>query len=1176
MGRRFESFLAYDLSSENPRNYQILPSTKGGGIQVNIEKYHIDTYKNIFPEFFSDFEKSDDEIYITGSAGSYHALLICHLFRSGNNSLFIFVPDNKCAETLARECASFLGEACIALFPSKDAIPYNMKSPFGPTVETRMSVLSQLMNGEKKVFIAPSVTLIQKIIPQKQLFDKTIRLNTGDEISIEKLSEWFVENGFRRETIVQDIGEFAVRGGIVDIYPFLTSNPIRLEFWGDCIESIREFDVFKQKSLKQKKSVNIFPMKEFSFSSAQIQNAIEKINTFCEDQNNYLTEAGKLSHKWKAQADHDGIEWFFHWFDCAYATILDYLPPDCCIIWNDDFSIEHRLAENISKYENHLKRVPETFLPFVTQVESLLVSVDTVCDDLSTYKRIFINKDQFCQRESAVILTLQEQAFFNNNINLFISDLLSKEKNGYSVIVLCDNIGHAERLQELIEHESPSTLIKLGFIEKGFIDPKHKLALYSESQIFSYQRRPVKSKRAKQGLPIKNYDSLIPGDFVVHIDHGIAKFTGIEPIRTAGIHQDCMVLRYQNNSTVYIPVHDFHKVQKYIGKESAQPTLSQLGTSRWEKQKQRTRESLKEMAEGLVKLYAKRKYMKGIQVGRDSVWQKEFEDSFIYDLTPDQQSAMDDVKRDMESEQPMDRLVCGDVGFGKTEIALRAAFKAANSNFQIAILAPTTILAAQHFATFSERMANFPIKVAAMSRFQKPKEQKRNIEELRAGRIDIIIGTHRILSKDIEFKNLGLLIVDEEQHFGVLHKEKLKEYRYKIDVLSLTATPIPRTMHMSLVGVRDLSIINTPPRNRLPIETHVAEYHDEVIKNAIENELDRGGQIYVVNNRIKNLSHLQDTIELTVPRARLAIAHGQMHEKELEIIMKEFVAGKYDVLLSTAIIESGLDIPNVNTIIVTRADILGLSQLYQLRGRVGRSSEQAFAYFLVKSFEHLKPISLKRLRALEQYTDLGSGFQIAMRDLEIRGAGSILGTYQHGFIAAVGFELYSKLLKEEIDRILGKEPKPDKKEIKMDIPIDAYIPSSYISDSSLRILTYQECSSCNTIDEISDMRNSFIDRFGPMPKPVKALLLIMEIKILGQEMNISHLNLNEKENLFSFSFYGSDDEIKQSIEKILSNSKQQFEIVYGKPILLKTIFHSETLFQKVHEIRENLFSLLSK
>ncbi|RPI97109.1 MAG: DEAD/DEAH box helicase, partial [Spirochaetales bacterium] len=510
----------------------------------------------------------------------------------------------------------------------------------------------------------------------------------------------------------------------------------------------------------------------------------------------------------------------------------------------------------------------------------------------------------------------------------------------------------------------------------------------------------AQGKKTKKSAPITSYDTLLPGDFVVHIDHGIAKFCGVKRIQTTGTHQDCMELLYQDNVKVYVPIEDFHKVRKYIGKDASAPLLSKIGTARWEKQKAKARESLREMADKLVGLYARRHYLEGIQFSADSVWQKEFEESFMFEPTPDHLTAIEQVKKDMMSSKPMDRLVCGDVGFGKTEIAMRAAFKAAMDGYQVALLAPTTILAAQHLATFSQRMANYPLRVAGLSRFQNSKEQREIVKNIQTGAIHIVIGTHRILSKDIAFHNLGLLIIDEEQRFGVIHKEKLKQYRFSVDVLSMTATPIPRTLHLSLIGIRDLSIINTPPKNRLPIETHVLEQHDEIVHGAIENELERGGQVYVVDNRIKNLPHLQDIIERAVPRARVALAHGQMEETRLETIMKEFVAGKHDVLLSTAIIESGLDIPNVNTLIVNHAEHLGLSQLYQLRGRVGRSAEQAYAYFLVKSLKHISETSLKRLRALQQYTDLGSGFQIAMRDLENRGAGTILGAEQHDVIAS--------------------------------------------------------------------------------------------------------------------------------------------------------------------------------
>lgn len=1139
---------------------------------MSIQQFSLESNNVIFPDINAWFDQQSDSLCFSGCTGSYDAFLTCNIFTSGNRSVLTLVPDSKYAELLARECASLIGEEHIAHFPSRDAIPYNMKSPFGPTVETRFSVLSQLMNGKKQIYITPAVTLMQKILPQKELFNHTIKLRTNDEISQEKLSSWLIENGFTRETLVQDIGTFAIRGGIVDIYPFLTENPVRLEFWGDTIESIREFDIFKQNSIKPCSSVDIFPMKEFCLTDEQIEQGLTKIERYCIQNNEDLNSVYKLKQKWMSQADHDGIEWFLHWFELPYATILDYLPADCCVIWNDVFHPARRLDENYNNYTLHLNRVPDTFLPLVSKPDALLVPIQQINEDLSTYNRVFINTDTIPENAILHKLSLQVQPSFNGNLNLLTADLVSKDANGYSINILCENIGHAERLKELLENECPAVTVSIGYIKNGFVDPENKIAIYSESQIFNRIYRTIRTKKSKASIPISGFDALLPGDFVVHIDHGIARFSGIERIQTTGIHQDCMVLEYQDKAKVYVPIEDFHKVQKYIGKGSSQPTLSKLGTARWEKQKARARQSLREMAENLIKLYAKREYLEGIKFSKDSVWQKEFEDSFIYEATPDQDSAIKDIKTDMESFKSMDRLVCGDVGFGKTEVAMRAAFKAAIDGYQVALLAPTTILAAQHFTTFTERMANFPISIAVLSRFQKIKEQKAILKKLITGTIDIVIGTQRILSKDVEFKNLGLLIVDEEQHFGVRHKEKLKEYRYKVDVLSMTATPIPRTMHMSLIGIRDLSIINTPPINRLPIETHVSEYYDEIIKNAIENELDRGGQVYIVHNRIKNLPQLQDTIELAVPRARIMVAHGQMDEKKLELVMKEFVAGKFDVLLSTAIIESGLDIPNVNTIIVTRADALGLSQLYQLRGRVGRSSEQAYAYFLTNSFQKIKEVSLKRLRALEQYTDLGSGFQIAMRDLEIRGAGNILGTHQHGFIAAVGFELYCRLLKEEVDNLMGREPKEKEREVKIDLPINAYIPADYVADSSTRISLYQECSACKEINEIDEMEKNLVDRFGPLPETAQAFLILMHIKVLGQNIGLSHIS-SGADNFLSISLHGNEDEVAQRLKRILSASKQQFEVIYGTPLVLKTALTSKAAIHKSSEIKNILESL---
>lgn len=1137
-----------------------------GEVHMTIQNFSLGKKYSAFSEIISRIDTETGPLHIKGCAGSSSVFLICDIFSQVSKTVLVLVPDSKGADTLARECASLVGDDKVSLFLSRDAIPYNMKSPFGPTVESRFRVLSQLLNGEKRIIIASSAALIQKILPPKNLFSKIIKLSLNDRINLETLSSWLTGIGFIRETIVQDIGSFAIRGGIFDIYPFLTENPVRLEFWGDTIESIREFDVFKQNSKKMLSSVDIFPMKEFCITDPDVDNALVEIERYCYKKKSEMKNFHKLEQKWKSQADHDGIEWFLHWFDLPSATILDYLPKSSCIIWNDMFHPHRRLKEFYTNYETHFKRVPETFVDFVSTPKQLLQTDQQVTADIAAHKTIYIDTKIIGNHIVHSTLPFKEQPSCNGNPELLKKDLLEKEKQGYSITILCVNIGHAERLKELIDHEFPVVNIVVGYLENGFIDSENKIAFYSENNIFNRKYRQVQRKSFKHSVPINNFDSLTRNDFVVHIDHGIARFLGIERVKTEQVHQDCMVLEYQHKTRVFVPIEDFYKVQKYIGKDSLQPTISKLGTNRWEKQKARTRESIREMAEGLIKLYAKREYLEGIKFSKDTVWQKEFDDSFIYEITQDQITAIKDVKRDMESTKPMDRLVCGDVGFGKTEIAMRAAFKAVMSGFQVALLAPTTILAAQHYSTLTERMANFPVTIAVLSRFIRPKEQKDIIQKLREGSIDVVIGTHRILSKDIAFKNLGLLIVDEEQRFGVRSKEKLKEYRYKVDVLSMTATPIPRTMHMSLVGIRDLSIINTPPLNRLPIETHVYEAHDEIIKTAIENELDRGGQVYVVHNRIKNISLLQDSIELAVPHARVIIAHGQMNEKHLEIIMKEFVAGKYDVLLSTTIIENGLDIPNVNTIIVNRADSLGLSQLYQLRGRVGRSSEQAYAYFLTPSFKQINEASLKRLRTLEQYTDLGSGFQIAMRDLEIRGAGNILGTYQHGFIAVVGFELYCRLLKEEIDKVLGRESPIEQREIKIDIPIDAYIPADYISDSATRISLYQESSSCKDIDDITNTERSVIDRFGPLPETVQSLFILMRIKILGQKIGLSHISLNS-DNVLCVSLHGNDDELTKNIKDLFATTKRDFEVIYGSPVVLKTSLISNTNIDKLNEIK---------
>ncbi|MBN1130969.1 MAG: transcription-repair coupling factor [Chitinispirillaceae bacterium] len=1104
---------------------------------------------------------------VSGLAGSSDALVISDLFASTNKPLFVLVENGKKAETLADECATFLGDDAVMVFPSRDAVPYNMKSPFGPTVESRFRVLASLLAGNIKVYIAPHATLLQKIVPQKALFNRIIRLKSGDEVSFETLSHWLVEIGFRRETATTNIGTFSIRGGIVDIYPFLVENPVRVEYWGDTIESIREFDVFGQKSLAVRTTADIFPMREFCLSDQALVSAVETMAASAQSLGSDEFAARRFEHQWKAMADLEGIEWFLHWFDLPSASILDYLHPQTLVVWNDLIGPSRRCDETRQNYERHYSRVQSAQAPFVSKPHQLLHKEADVIGCLDCFTTLYFDTVEAPPDCASLSFDFTEQPHLPREI-ASISDTLSAfHRDGLRCVVLSPNQGHAERLQELIGDTCPFAEIALGFLGRGFSSREAGCLLFSENQIMGRTERSIKIKKRKSGIPITGYDALSPGDFVVHEDHGIAKFLGVERVQAAGIHTDCMVLLFSGSARVYVPIQDFHKVQKYVGADTVAPALSTIGTSSWERLKAKTRESLKDMAGELIALYAKRQFLEGIAFASDTLWQKEFEDAFVYEETPDQERAIKEVKADMEAKKPMDRLVCGDVGFGKTEVAMRAAFKAVMSGYQAALLAPTTILAAQHYATFCERMASFPVRIAHLSRFIRARDQKTTIAKLATGEVDIVIGTHRLLSKDVVFKNLGLLVIDEEQRFGVRHKEKLKQFRHTIDVLSLTATPIPRTLHMSLVGARDLSIIATPPRNRLPIETRVSESHDDLILSAIENEIERGGQVYFVHNRIKNLDMLRDKIVRLVPAARVITAHGQMHERELETVMKEFIAGRFDVLLSTVIIENGLDIPNVNTIIVNRANAMGLSQLYQLRGRVGRSAEQAYTYLLTPPVREVAEESLLRLRALEQYTELGSGFQIAMRDLEIRGAGNLLGTRQHGFIAAIGFELYCRLLQDAVRELKGEAPPPAPIEVKLDIPLEAYVPTDYIADGPSRIEIYQELSAVATTDALTDLEKSLADRFGPLPRSVRSLLLLVRIKLAARCLGAHRVSIGDRAEL-GITFEGDAEKVRDRIMAFMQSCNRQVEVNANEQATVLKIRLAST--EKIEQAQEAL------
>jgi transcription-repair coupling factor (superfamily II helicase) len=1091
-----------------------------------------------------------DVSLIEGLAGSSPSLFIAQAFDAVTAPILVVTSDAKSAASLSEELRSCIGDGAVFELPSRDAVPYNQKSPFGPTVETRYMALSALMAEKHCVIVAPAVTLWQRILEPRRLFNRIVRLNQGDTISQDTLAAWLSEIGFRRETAVEDIGTFAIRGDIFDIYPLLSEQPVRLEFFGDEIESIRRFDIFTQKSKGAVTSIELYPMSEFAFTDTEVAEAIFAMREKFEDDAAYAPLIDRVEHAWTSLAERDGIEWYLNWFNASPDTILNYLPQKGLVIWHDLMPPQRRYAEHLENYQRHYKRLPETIAPLVTPPDALLAGPDEIATVFDTCTRVFIDTTEAPPEAVILDAALMVQPAIVPTVEFLAQEFSTRSDEGYTVTVVCANVGHAERFVELIGERCPYVKVLLGYLAMGFIDKLKQRAVYAEGVLFKRAGRAATRPRIKGGVPIAALDALAPGDYVVHGDHGIGRFTGIECVTSGEYSSDCMVIQYEGASRLYVPVDDFRKVQKYIGRESTAPTLSKLGSPSWERLKTRTREAVHEMASELIALYAKREYLEGIAFGPDTPWQQEFADAFLYDETPDQKKAIDDIRRDMEANKPMDRLICGDVGFGKTEVAMRAIFKAVMAGYQAAILAPTTILAAQHGVTFRSRMADFPVRIVVLSRFQSTREIREAAQRIREGAIDVVIGTHRLLSNDIIFKNLGLLVIDEEQRFGVAAKEKLKQFRSTIDVLSMTATPIPRTMHLSLSGARDMSIIATPPANRLPIETHVREFHEEILRTAIETELDRGGQTFVVHNRIKSLYLLLDRIESLVPRARVSVAHGQMEEHQLEQVMTEFVAGRSDVLLSTDIIENGVDISNVNTIIVNRADLMGLSQLYQLRGRVGRSAEQAYAWFLTPSFAGLQEGTLRRLRALEQYTDLGSGFQIAMRDLEIRGAGNILGTRQHGFIAAVGFEMYCRLLKEAVDELRGLPPESETPDVSVDFRIDAFLPPAYVSDATTRVSLYQELSSAQSPDAVDDVATELADRFGPLPTQASALLDMMRLKVLARKIGIVKVSVSDAQLTMTLS--DKNETASQATRMLMKMADRTFEVINGPPVIIKT------------------------
>jgi len=1103
-----------------------------------------------FTDIKRDIQKGKGIIQIDGCVDSQKAHLIYGLASDSKQKLIITADELK-AKTLYEDYRFYDDKTF--LYPAKDLIFYQADIHGNLLVKQRMQVIKSLLEDEATTVITSIAGCMDRIMELAQVRANILVLKNEDNIAIEQLTKDLVAMGYERSAQVEAPGQFSVRGGIVDVFSITETNPWRIELWGDEIDSIRSFDGESQRSIEHLESIRLYPMSEIDFT---VENEKSKAVSF-----------------------------------------LEYFDEHSLIIIDEPNHILEQAQVVETEFKESLLRRQEkdSLLPIAT---GLLKSVDELRHMLNKRANIAVSTLEAHQKAWEISkkyqMTIKSVNPYNNSFPLLVKDLKWYKQEGYQVVLLAASRSRAKRLAKDLQDEGLSSfysedserLIKAGEIKviyghthRGFEYPLIKFVVITEQDIFGKEKRKRRKKREYSGEKISSFTELSIGDYVVHEKHGLGIYRGIEKVETNKIIKDYIKVEYAKGSNLYILATQLEFLQKYAGAESRQPKLNSLGGSAWTNTRARVKKAVKEIAKDLVKLYATRQENEGYVYGPDTVWQNEFEELFPFEETEDQLLAIEAAKRDMQSKKIMDRLICGDVGYGKTEIAIRIAFKAMQEGKQVVYLVPTTILAQQHYNTFVQRMKDFPVRVDLLCRFRTPTEQKKTVQDLKSGLVDIVVGTHRVLSSDIQIKNLGLLIIDEEQRFGVTHKEKIKKLKENVDVMTLTATPIPRTLHMSLVGIRDMSVLEEAPQDRVPIQTFVSEYSEEMVREAISRELTRGGQVYYVYNRVRTIDKVAAKIAELIPEANVAYAHGQMKERELEKIMYDFINNEIDVLVSTTIIETGLDISNVNTIIIHDSDQLGLSQLYQLRGRVGRSNRTAYAFLLYKRDKLLKEVAEKRLHAIREYTELGSGFKIAMRDLEIRGAGNLLGAEQHGHMEAVGYDLFCKMLNEAVRIEKGLATQEDF-ETTIDLNIDAFIPATYITSEFQKLDIYKRIASIENKEEYEDILEELMDRFGEPPKAVQNLLKIAELKALAHRAEV--IDIKQTKAIVKISMYEKATLNPAKIPELLDSYQGElsFKAIGSPYFLLKIQEHAvksgEKLVGKIREFVEELLSFSGK
>ncbi|MDI5886997.1 MULTISPECIES: transcription-repair coupling factor [Flavobacterium] len=1027
-------------------------------------------------------ENNQVKMQLSGLLGSALSFVIRSVFKKAELPFLIVLNNKEEAAYYLNDLEQMIGEQDVLFYPGSFRRPYEIEDTDNANVLLRAEVLNRI-NSRKKpaVIVTYPEALFEKVVTRKELDKNTLKVAVSDKISIDFINEVLFEYEFKRVDFITEPGEFSVRGGIVDVFSFSNDNPYRIEFFGDEVESIRSFDVATQLSILQQKKITIIPNVENKVFQENRESFLdyisEKTVIFIQNTEDFLSQLDKQFGK---------------------------------------------AEEAFAKLSQEIKRsTPEQL--FLNQTEFIKRALDFSIVELSP-KAIFRTNKKF-------EFHIQPQPSFNKQFDLLLNNLNENHFNGYKNYLFCSNDAQAKRFHDIFEtlDEANSENIRKQYhtvvlpLYQGFIDEENQITCYTDHQVFErYHKFSIKNGYSKkQNITLKELTTLSVGDYVTHIDHGIGRFGGLQKIQVEGKTQEAIKLVYADNDIVYVSIHSLHKISKYNGKDGTPPKIYKLGSNAWKILKQKTKARVKHIAFNLIQLYAKRRLEKGFQFAPDSYLQNELESSFIYEDTPDQTKSTAEVKADMESDRPMDRLVCGDVGFGKTEVAIRAAFKAVDNSKQVAILVPTTILAYQHYRTFTERLKDMPVSVGYLNRFRTAKQKAETLKQLAEGKLDIVIGTHQLVNKNVVFKDLGLLIVDEEQKFGVNVKDKLKTIAANVDTLTLTATPIPRTLQFSLMAARDLSVITTPPPNRYPIETNVVGFSEELIRDAISYEIQRNGQVFFINNRIENIKEVAGMIQRLVPNARVGIGHGQMDGKKLEELMLAFMNGEFDVLVATTIIESGLDVPNANTIFINNANNFGLSDLHQMRGRVGRSNKKAFCYFICPPYSAMTDDARKRIQALEQFSELGSGFNIAMKDLEIRGAGDLLGGEQSGFINEIGFDTYQKIMNEAIDELKENEFKdlyPEEnnletkeyvKDLQIDTDFELLFSDEYINNVSERLSLYNELGAVKNEEELIIFQNKLIDRFGPMPPRANALMNSIRIKWIATRIGIEKLVMKQ-------------------------------------------------------------------